>query len=198
MFIIDNGIKRTWIWLSDRPRWQGSVCVDGHPVMTLCPETCESCAQPSTAPSRPPNAVTPKPSPLPATSVPVVTIPPASPSPTTMAPMVDIVCDDQVDVYFPVFVDGVDTTKHCQWLAARKSYQKILCTPSNVAYSICEETCRKCTDTCEDLAGTFPAYTGVERSCAWLADRGVRDRGAYCGAGKKARTICLETCNICD
>jgi hypothetical protein len=108
------------------------------------------------------------------------------------------ICDDLVDV--TITVDALLGDKTCQWLAARKVYQEILCVESHLAYHICEETCGKCSDDCIDLSGTFPDHfkKGADRNCRWLADRGISERRVYCEVGEPAHDICLETCHICD
>jgi hypothetical protein len=111
---------------------------------------------------------------------------------------VDTTCDDLVGVSF--FVEGTGT-KNCEWLAARKSIQERVCVISHVAFYICEETCGKCSDNCfDDSRGTFPdrIRSGINRSCAWLADRIASEGRKYCEQGQPAREICLETCSICD
>lgn len=45
-----NGVLRSCLWLSLRPSAQAIVCHEDHEAWTLCPETCESCADNLTFP----------------------------------------------------------------------------------------------------------------------------------------------------
>mmetsp|Transcript_18448 Transcript_18448/g.26507 ORF Transcript_18448/g.26507 Transcript_18448/m.26507 type:complete len:108 (+) Transcript_18448:584-907(+) len=91
------------------------------------------------------------------------------------------------------------STQPCIWLATRPLEQEIYCVsghPSG-AYDLCEETCGKCNDMCED--DPWPAkiiVQGIERPCSWLALRPSKQE-LVCINGNDAITICKETCGNC-
>jgi hypothetical protein len=191
--------------LSDNTREQSRLCKDGSDAWIFCPETCNSCIQPSASPSNVPTTATP-------TSAPVPTLRPLPSSPPSVSkapsmsihPTIDATCDDLQDVTFAV-ASLNDTLKTCDWLADknRVTYRVELCVPSNVAYHMCEETCGKCTDNCVDAEmGEFPNLDVSSKmmTCSDLAKQGERQRARYCDQGKSplAEQLCKETCNTCD
>jgi hypothetical protein len=105
-------------------------------------------------------------------------------------------CDD--DKNLPFWVEALQQAQKCVWLAARPEYQATLCQPTDPsgAYSICEETCGKCHDNCEDTSGTFAVNDDV-RDCLWLSLR-TQYQGDLCVQGSPAFSICPETCDACD
>ena len=122
-----------------------------------------------------------------------VTAPTVAPTPI---PTTDP-CDDEKKV--TIFINSTIGNVPCRWLQTRPDEQPIYCKPGQLsnAYNICEETCGKCTDTCEDSPGTFVANNGVSRSCYWLADDPVNRQPLYCKPGTTAWTLCKETCDNC-
>lgn len=106
-------------------------------------------------------------------------------------------CDDEKLVTF--FINATIGNVRCRWLQTRPGEQPIYCKPDHPsnAYNICEETCGKCSDACEDSPGTFVANNGVSRSCYWLADDPVNRQPLYCKPGTTAYTLCEETCDNC-
>ena len=104
-------------------------------------------------------------------------------------------CDDDRKALFKVA--GQTQPKSCAWLATAKATQKSVCVPSHAAYSLCPETCGKCTDTCTEDSKAEILWNGVTFNCAWLTwQNAVRD--VICVPGKLAYIQCPETCNACD
>merc|ERR1712032_406513 len=89
--------------------------------------------------------------------------------------------------------------QRCVWLKSRASERAVYCQPdhSSGAYNLCEETCGKCRDDCNDTNGRF-TYQEVERDCEWLSLRpAVMD--VVCQQGFSANdVVCPETCDECD
>ena len=83
-------------------------------------------------------------------------------------------------------------------MAARPEEQPTLCDPSHpsAAYDICEETCGKCTDNCEDEPTGRFFVNGVGRNCEWLMIR-PQFWGELCVPENDAWDVCMETCNNC-
>lgn len=107
-------------------------------------------------------------------------------------------CDDEKLV--TIFINSTIGNVRCRWLQTRPDEQPIYCKPGQAsnAYNICEETCGKCTDTCDDSSvGTFIAINGISRPCSWLADDPVNRQPVYCKPGTTAWTLCKETCDNC-
>lgn len=109
-------------------------------------------------------------------------------------------CDDDMMASF--FVDANRGFKNCGWLmTVLKNYPPWfdkLCLPGQAAHGVCEETCKKCFDTCEDRAGTFfvNARHGYQ-DCNWLSTRAPWI-SKLCQEGSDALKYCTETCNLCD
>lgn len=134
--------KRDCLWLSLRTTMQEELCVVGNEVMSICPETCDTCDGDGTlAPS-----ATPPPAPL------------------------SRYCDDSMEETF--FVAALDQFQRCVWLAAREDYQAELCVEghSSNARSVCPETCGVCTDDCDDTDEKYLVGT-ANRDCLWLTLR---------------------------
>lgn len=104
------------------------------------------------------------------------------------------ICDDSKELRFPTRNNG---NQRCVWLAARPEEQEIYCRSNETAYHVCEETCGKCEDECEDTKYRFE-HEGINRTCLWLSLRGhVQDE--VCISGNAAHdTVCPETCDSCD
>ena len=102
------------------------------------------------------------------------------------------------DVTF--YVDRAVANQNCAWLreGRRKNYRNILCQPnhSSGAYYFCEETCGKCSDTCEDTANTF-LIDGQAQDCKWLNRRPDKMK-EFCYPKYPAFDACPETCGGCD
>jgi hypothetical protein len=104
------------------------------------------------------------------------------------------VCDDSLDGTFVTLNNG---PQRCVWLAARPDQQSTYCLPTLQAFHLCEETCGKCTDNCQDTNGFFE-YNGALRNCLWLSLR-INVIQSVCVAGNPAfDSVCTETCNACD
>jgi hypothetical protein len=103
-------------------------------------------------------------------------------------------CDDSRLGKFPTLSNG---DQRCIWLVSRADERLIYCRPNETAYHLCEETCGKCTDDCEDTIERFD-YEEISRDCLWLTLRPhVQD--VVCVPGHRAHDIvCPETCNSCD
>jgi hypothetical protein len=210
---LGNSNRMNCARLSDNTREQSRLCKDGSDAWIYCPETCNSCIQPSASPSNMPRSATTTAKPT--TSAHVPTWPwrplPSSSPPTRVSkgpsmpihPTIDAMCDDLQDVTFAV-ASLNDALKTCDWLAdkTRATYRAELCVPSNVAYHMCEETCGKCTNNCFDELGAFLNLdvSSNMMTCADLAKQGDRQRARYCDEGKSplAEQLCKETCNSCD
>jgi len=204
LFLNTKGVNINCAQLSDNAREQRRLCKSGSDAWTQCPETCDSCTQPSASPSKMPAAARPTGAPVPTS----LSLPSSAPSLSTSpslsnTPTVDVTCDDLEEITFAVGSLN-NTLKTCDWLADknRGNYRAELCVPTQVAYHICEETCAKCTDNCFDELGEFPNLfdSSKKMTCADLAKQGSRQRGRYCESGKSplATQLCKETCNICD
>ena len=103
-------------------------------------------------------------------------------------------CDDEQNVGF----DTVQGIRTCSWLAQSALWQEHLCKPHQYAYHICEETCGKCRDLCEDSqTGTFivDRLNGEEHDCAWLAIRPGWAR-VLC-LDETVSGLCQESCDSC-
>jgi hypothetical protein len=87
-------------------------------------------------------------------------------------------------------------SQNCQWLRETPEMQPYLCVKGQDAYSICAETCRKCTDTCVDEAGYF-TYKGTVVNCAWVRSKDFSEWDSLCTRGDGPFERCRETCNSC-
>jgi hypothetical protein len=115
-------------------------------------------------------------------------------------PSSSIQCDD--DPYGTFNVPNLQRTEKCVWLAANPEYQPYLCRQGSEAFTLCSETCKRCSDDCEDTPGGEFSVTGVDgtsvkRSCLWLALRPEMNT-FFCTNGSDATIVCGETCNTCD
>jgi hypothetical protein len=65
------------------------------------------------------------------------------------------------------------------------------------AYNICEETCGKCSDTCED--DNTVSFTAAGKSGKTVHTSAVRNNliDSMCIEGTVAYVSCRETCNSC-
>ena len=166
---------RDCLWLRLRPELKPGLCFASSDAALHCPETCDLCDHnhPSAQP-----------------------IPTPAPVAAPVSPAQAVICDD--DRFKTFYVPDIKQSQRCIWLAARPEYQKILCDPNDAseAYSICEETCGKCTDSCQDTSGNFQVGTAI-RDCLWLSLRPlVQD--ILCASDNDVYSVCPETCNACD
>ena len=171
-FFVGND-QRDCLWLRLRPHLKPDLCFPGSDAELYCPETCDLCDAP-TSPANGPPTLAPTP-------------PPAAPGYS---------CDDNKFQTF--FVEELRELQRCVWLAARPEYQVTFCDPNHTsqAYDICEETCGKCVDDCEDTSATFQLGTNI-RNCLWLSLR-PNAQELVCVEGDPALTMCPETCDTCD
>ena len=92
-------------------------------------------------------------------------IPTESPS-TSQTP--SSYCEDQ-NAHF--WIDEATKTErmNCYQLAGNQTMTERLCHSGHPAYDLCEDTCGKCNDKCEDSPGTFKVNNefGLQ-SCSWL------------------------------
>jgi hypothetical protein len=105
-------------------------------------------------------------------------------------------CDDDMKAVF--FVGG--NKRDCGWLARNwATWSATVCVAgAHVAYDICEETCGKCSDNCEDTSGKTFAINKYQtyRDCKWLSTR-VWWQERLC-ANSAISVLCGESCGICD
>lgn len=105
-------------------------------------------------------------------------------------------CDDSISETF--FVNEERGYKNCFWLSKNPMYHGLLCVPGLDAYDLCEDTCRKCTDRCDDNIGTFFVNDKQgTQDCLWLAQR-PGWQANLCHEGHVANEMCKETCNTCS
>ena len=163
-----DGRKRNCEWLSIRPNAQEEVCVDGHAAWDICEETCnrEKCES-------------------------LVVVEPFIATTMNTAESIDF-CDDGTRKFF---IEETGESKPCFWLASRPDFIEMYCQPGHPAYEICEETCGKCTDYCEDDPKVTFDVDGTMRSCEWLSIRPSKQE-RFCVKGHEARQMCGETCNF--
>lgn len=108
-------------------------------------------------------------------------------------------CDDSREETFETDLDEPNKYQRCTWLKTRPAEQPKYCDPDHPAgaYDLCEETCGKCTDDCEDTTDFF-IYKNVTRRCKWLELR-VSVMDEVCQEGFTAYdSVCPETCDSCD
>mmetsp|Transcript_3643 Transcript_3643/g.5340 ORF Transcript_3643/g.5340 Transcript_3643/m.5340 type:complete len:354 (+) Transcript_3643:429-1490(+) len=103
-------------------------------------------------------------------------------------------CDD--DRFAKFFVAETGKEEPCVWLAARPEYIPSLCGEGQEAREKCPESCRVCTDDCEDSTNKFD-LDGGKRNCIFLSLRNnLIDQ--YCVEGTDVYDACPETCDKCD
>lgn len=180
-------------WLQEKTAlYREAVCVKDHPAYKLCPETCNSCPNPS-----------------------------ASESPSTSPSLVSVVYGSCNDTGFVVFrVEGTYPWEltDCAWLRGNGTfYRDAVCVKDHAAYQICPGTCNSCQDpspvtvptaspvpvtigSCQDtelvifrVPGTYPWEM---TDCAWLRERPSRLQ-EVCQEGQAANEVCSVTCNSC-
>jgi hypothetical protein len=186
-----SGISRNCQWLNLRPALLTQECRLGKDAWTYCRETCGNCIPfPTIAPSKSRSPlVTPTPSPT-------VALVPATPQPSNAKNKYDT-CDD--NRFGTFFVSETNQGEPCRWLWSRPEMKLIYCSASHPsgAYNVCEETCGKCSDTCEDdNTISFTAAGKPGKNCAYIA---VRNNliDTMCIEGADAYVLCRETCNSC-
>lgn len=115
----------------------------------------------------------------------------------------DSICDDDPSETFEIDSNGQRAERDCAWLRSEPTdVQTQFCALSTEIFSVCEETCGKCTDSCEDdsTAQFVVSITDVFESqlvdCAWLATR-PHMINQFCQPGHDAYVSCEETCNSC-
>jgi hypothetical protein len=94
--------------------------------------------------------------------------------------------------------------RSCSWLQGQSAadIEEICTAVGSEAYDVCEETCGKCRETCEDDKNVvFLVYIQDDpdaeiRGCEWVNDR-PWIRTMVCVDGHDAYIVCPETCNSC-
>ena len=106
-------------------------------------------------------------------------------------------CDDSPTGTF--FVNEIHGHKNCMWLSKNPILHSRLCVPERAAYHVCEETCRKCRDRCNDNpdAKFWVNQDHGFKDCLWLSKRPGWINNICNNEKHDARTLCKETCNIC-
>ena len=107
-------------------------------------------------------------------------------------------CDDNKETTF--FVDNIRMYQHCDWLARNiNSWGDKLCVPGHKAYDVCEETCGKCRDDCEDTPNVTFYVNDVQghQDCEWLSSRSHWQK-RLCREEHDAHRLCPESCDVCD
>jgi hypothetical protein len=178
---------------------QSSACILATPVPA---------ATPTMVPTMAALLPTPAPTMFPTIAKLPPTTPPTSPAkmshvtatPTTASsepPHGEATCDDSHS--FTFFVTELNFHGNCAWLSGSRHWKEQLCVPGHEAFDMCEETCGKCKDTCEDLEGNFFLTPHQPlRDCAWLASRYHNHwRTWACEKRPKVYHLCKETCNRC-
>lgn len=105
-------------------------------------------------------------------------------------------CDDSATGTFPLV--GSDKRRDCQWLSTNPNWHSRMCAPEQEAFDLCEETCRKCTDSCvddEDESFYVNRKHGWQ-NCAWLATKPAF-QSVLCEEGTMPHSLCKETCDAC-
>lgn len=98
------------------------------------------------------------------------------------------------------YVESLQGRRSCAWLAhVERGFIQNVCVPGNDAYDMCQETCGRCRDTCEDdPQRKFLVSPSVGfRGCKWLSKRSKR-RERFCQENSRASRICQETCESCS
>ena len=161
------------VWLSTRPIWQERLCHPDHDAFYSCGETCNSCEM----------------------GIHATRSPTASPNSIEM-PTVMPICDDSKTEEF--YVEELQQSYSCTWLAGTLGWQRRLCVPGHEAWRVCPETCGACSDDCTDDQVTLFQVNRVRplQNCAWLAKRPLW-RQFLCREGSQASELCRETCDTC-
>jgi hypothetical protein len=107
-------------------------------------------------------------------------------------------CEDKGDFRFFELLKQRD----CFWLSKRPFWKDKLCTSGSDIMNNCEETCKKCTDSCDDdndAPINVKLVNGATkaRTCKWLSTR-RRLIALNCIAGTEAHSKCQETCHNCN
>jgi hypothetical protein len=121
------------------------------------------------------------------------TVPSFTPTTTSYPTPTDGICDDNKVLRFQT---SPMQTEPCIWLADRPEEQPQFCQPGMEAYDMCEETCLKCRDPCEDGSESF-LIDGTVRDCTWLSLR-FSVQQEVCHSIHTAYFACPETCDVCD
>jgi len=156
-------------------------------------------SQPSEYPSGKPSEATLNPSTttsaLPSLSTTPSLFPTLVPSIVTSSPSRDYICDDS-RTGERVFINETIGAVPCHWISARPSEKARICDPAHPsdAYSVCEETCDKCIDSCEDDPDALFEFRDILRNCAWLSLRHHLLEEAC--VEEIALLACPETCNV--
>ena len=163
---------RDCLWLRLRPEKKLEICLPGSDAERVCPETCDFCDSPGPGNAPPSRSPTPPPAPL------------------------GYYCDDDKTKTF--HVEETQELQRCVWLAARPEYMLTYCEENHPskAYFICEETCGKCVDDCDDTSAAVEV-DGKARDCLWLSLR-PEMQSVLCLPLEPAFVLCPETCDVCD
>ena len=181
MFLVDE-IARDCEWLDLRPHLLEQECQFGKGAWNYCRETCGNCNPfPTAVPSSTPSG----------TYGPTITASPTAKNPYDS-------CDD--DRFGTFYANETDKEEPCRWLWNRPDMILVYCNSSHPdgAFDLCEETCGKCSDTCEDdndIRFKVPDKNGT-KDCAYIA---VRNNliDELCVEGEVAYEACRETCDSC-
>ena len=155
------------------------------------PSPLPTTISPTTPPTKFPSSL---PTPLFTPTTQPVFLFPVIPTATITASQPYMFCDDDRDGTF--FVESINETQKCVWLAARAEEIVALCIPLHDAYRTCPETCGVCTDDCYDSNMKFDVG-GAVRDCDWLRLRPMM-QDLLCTESQTAYIACPETCNVCD
>jgi len=126
--------------------------------------------------------------------------PPATSVPTSEAVPgpVEKPCED--DMSFRFIPEGGSIPRGCFWLSKRPLKKNLYCIPDSEVMNACEETCRKCSDTCCDnndvILDLEYGEETISGNCLWLREHLPFYR-KNCVVGSTVYSECKETCNNC-
>jgi hypothetical protein len=105
-------------------------------------------------------------------------------------------CEDQRGSFW-VEQSKKDQLVTCSQLGINPDMMETVCRRNHAAFYVCPETCKKCTDNCNDSDGDFFVNQKWGRQqCSFLATK-PGFRNFVCRPGFDAYTLCGETCNSC-
>jgi len=107
-------------------------------------------------------------------------------------------CDDDTQATF--LVEEIGDYRPCRWLARNfDKWADKVCVSGHEAFDLCEETCGKCEDDCEDTPSItfYVSDEEGEHDCEWLSTRPPWQK-RLCSEGHDAYTLCREACHVCD
>jgi len=165
-FQIDNRIgDKSCKWVASSANNRDKYCTPDHVAFFYCKETCENCDGT------------------------LETFPSAAPS---AAFVDDGICQDSSTEKF--LYGSSELT--CAWLSkAAEIHRKRLCVPAEEAYWLCEATCGKCKDECDDDEEfRFRFGNSNFRTCSWLAQRPTFRQAQICEQVADVKENCPQTC----